>query len=68
MHALDVGRTNHAYTRCGRDQLDLTRTYIDVTQRANWYVVAGTKFAANTWINLYDYNEPNLWGCTGSFD
>lgn len=31
-------------------------------------VIKGTKFAANTWINLYDYNEPNLWGCTGSFD
>ncbi len=29
---------------------------------------AGTKFAANSWIHLYDYAKPNLWGCTGSFD
>jgi|EP01033_Poteriospumella_lacustris_P015932 prolyl 4-hydroxylase len=31
-------------------------------------VITGTKFAANSWIHLFDYNKPNLWGCTGSFD
>lgn len=31
-------------------------------------VIQGTKYAANAWINLYSYNVPNLWGCTGSFD
>ena len=31
-------------------------------------VIRGTKFAANSWIHLYDYMKPNLWGCTGSFD
>lgn len=28
----------------------------------------GLKLAANSWIHLYDYQKPNLWGCTGSFD
>jgi prolyl 4-hydroxylase len=28
----------------------------------------GTKLAANAWIHLYEYQQPNLWGCTGSFD
>eukprot|EP01039_Chlorochromonas_danica_P003272 gene3272-3586_t len=28
----------------------------------------GLKLAANSWIHLYDYQNPNLWGCTGSFD
>eukprot|EP00924_Labyrinthula_sp_SR-Ha-C_P011985 maker-scaffold_26-snap-gene-1.2-mRNA-1 protein AED:0.00 eAED:0.00 QI:142/1/1/1/1/1/2/115/368 len=31
-------------------------------------VVKGTKYAANSWIHLYDYATPNLHGCTGSFD
>ena len=31
-------------------------------------VLKGRKFAANSWIHLYDYNIPNKWGCTGSFD
>ena len=31
-------------------------------------VISGKKFAANSWIHLYDYEIPNLWGCTGTFD
>jgi len=31
-------------------------------------VKKGIKFAANSWIHLYNYVKPNLWGCTGSFD
>jgi hypothetical protein len=31
-------------------------------------VHSGTKFAANSWIHLYNYEVPNLWGCTGTFD
>jgi len=31
-------------------------------------VIAGTKFAANTWIHLYNFEVPNKWGCTGTFD
>jgi prolyl 4-hydroxylase len=31
-------------------------------------VVKGHKYAANSWIHLYDYGVPNLWGCTGSFE
>ena len=31
-------------------------------------VINGIKYAANSWIHLYDYAKPNLWGCTGSFD
>jgi len=31
-------------------------------------VIAGRKFAANSWIHLYDFAVPNLWGCTGTFD
>ena len=31
-------------------------------------VLKGTKYAANSWIHLYDYAKSNLWGCTGSFD
>ena len=31
-------------------------------------VIKGLKFAANSWIHLYDYERPNLWGCTGVFD
>uniref|UniRef100_A0A7S2WI37 Fe2OG dioxygenase domain-containing protein n=1 Tax=Mucochytrium quahogii TaxID=96639 RepID=A0A7S2WI37_9STRA len=30
-------------------------------------VIKGTKLAANSWIHLYEYETPNLWGCTGSF-
>ena len=30
-------------------------------------VKSGTKFAANAWIHLFDYKEPNHWGCTGAF-
>eukprot|EP00596_Hydrurales_sp_CCMP1899_P005889 CAMPEP_0119049508 /NCGR_PEP_ID=MMETSP1177-20130426/65056_1 /TAXON_ID=2985 /ORGANISM="Ochromonas sp, Strain CCMP1899" /LENGTH=228 /DNA_ID=CAMNT_0007026839 /DNA_START=506 /DNA_END=1192 /DNA_ORIENTATION=+ len=31
-------------------------------------VIKGTKYAANSWIHLYEYEKPNLWGCTGTFD
>lgn len=31
-------------------------------------VIKGLKFGANVWIHLYDFNTPNLWGCTGTFD
>ena len=31
-------------------------------------VLRGTKYAANAWIHLYNYETPNLWGCTGAFD
>ena len=39
----------------------------------NWFwkakpVIQGKKFAANSWIHLYDFTKPNLWGCTGTFD
>jgi len=30
-------------------------------------VIRGEKRAANHWIHLFDYETPNLWGCTGSF-
>jgi len=39
-----------------------------MTQHAALPVIRGTKFAANAWIHLYNYAEPNHWGCTGSFD
>jgi prolyl 4-hydroxylase len=31
-------------------------------------VLKGLKYAANSWIHLYNYEVPNLWGCTGTFD
>lgn len=31
-------------------------------------VIKGLKYAANSWIHLYNYEVPNLWGCTGTFD
>lgn len=31
-------------------------------------VIKGVKFAANSWIHLYDFEKSNLWGCTGAFD
>lgn len=31
-------------------------------------VIKGVKYAANTWIHLYDFEHSNLWGCTGAFD
>lgn len=31
-------------------------------------VKKGIKFAANSWIHLYDFQQSNLWGCTGAFD
>lgn len=31
-------------------------------------VTRGLKFAANSWVHLYEYKKPNLWGCTGAFD
>lgn len=31
-------------------------------------VIKGRKIAANAWIHLYNYDIPNLWGCTGTFD
>jgi prolyl 4-hydroxylase len=30
-------------------------------------VIKGKKHAANHWIHLYDYDTPNIWGCTGGF-
>jgi prolyl 4-hydroxylase len=38
------------------------------THHAALPVIKGRKFAANSWLHLYDYRTPNLWGCTGSFD
>ena len=29
-------------------------------------VVEGRKYAANAWIHVYDYQVPDLWGCTGT--
>eukprot|EP00588_Corethron_pennatum_P016828 CAMPEP_0194310276 /NCGR_PEP_ID=MMETSP0171-20130528/7210_1 /TAXON_ID=218684 /ORGANISM="Corethron pennatum, Strain L29A3" /LENGTH=611 /DNA_ID=CAMNT_0039063817 /DNA_START=131 /DNA_END=1966 /DNA_ORIENTATION=+ len=34
------------------------------TQHEALKVIKGTKFAANAWIHLYDYQEPNKIGCT----
>ena len=31
-------------------------------------VIKGKKFAANSWIHLYNFVVPNLHGCTGTFD
>ena len=31
-------------------------------------VIRGTKYAANAWIHLYNFEHSNLWGCTGTFD
>ena len=31
-------------------------------------VIKGTKYAANSWLHLYDFQTANLWGCTGTFD
>jgi prolyl 4-hydroxylase len=31
-------------------------------------VISGVKYAANAWIHLYNFQIPNLWGCTGTFD
>jgi prolyl 4-hydroxylase len=31
-------------------------------------VINGIKYAANSWIHLYDFEKSNLWGCTGTFD
>ncbi len=31
-------------------------------------VIKGIKFAANSWVHLYNFAVPNLWGCTGTFD
>ncbi|KAJ1403180.1 hypothetical protein B484DRAFT_475823 [Ochromonadaceae sp. CCMP2298] len=31
-------------------------------------VTKGVKYAANSWVHLYNYHVPNLWGCTGVFD
>lgn len=30
-------------------------------------VTKGIKYGANSWIHLYNYRVPNLWGCTGTF-
>lgn len=38
------------------------------TYHAALPVIKGVKYAANSWIHLYNYHVPNLWGCTGSFD
>eukprot|EP01041_Mallomonas_annulata_P013429 gene13429-28478_t len=31
-------------------------------------VIRGVKYAANAWIHLFDFQQANLWGCTGTFD
>ena len=31
-------------------------------------VIEGQKLAANAWIHLFNFEKPNLWGCTGTFD
>jgi hypothetical protein len=31
-------------------------------------IVSGKKFAANTWIHLYNYVEASKWGCAGGAD
>jgi len=31
-------------------------------------VISGRKFAANTWIHLFNFERSNLYGCTGTFD
>lgn len=31
-------------------------------------VIRGKKYAANSWIHLYNFEQSNLWGCTGAFD
>merc|ERR1740123_2874893 len=31
-------------------------------------VKRGNKLAANAWIHQHNFQVPNLWGCTGSFD
>ena len=31
-------------------------------------VIRGRKYAANSWIHLYNFEKANLWGCTGTFD
>ena len=31
-------------------------------------VIKGTKYAANSWIHLFDFEKSNKWGCTGTFD
>lgn len=38
------------------------------TQHAALPVKKGIKYAANAWIHLYNFQIPNLWGCTGTFD
>ncbi|RYH18250.1 2OG-Fe(II) oxygenase [archaeon] len=38
------------------------------TNHAALPVVKGVKYAANSWIHLYDFQQSNLWGCTGAFD
>jgi prolyl 4-hydroxylase len=35
------------------------------THHAALPVLKGRKYAANTWIHLYDYRTPEIWGCTG---
>jgi len=31
-------------------------------------VIKGLKLAANVWAHQHDYQTPNVWGCTGSFN
>lgn len=31
-------------------------------------VTSGLKYAANSWIHMYNFRQPNKWGCTGAFD
>jgi len=45
--------------------LDSNPEKIDVrTHHEALPVIKGTKYAANAWIHLYDYQEPNKIGCT----
>lgn len=38
------------------------------THHAAAPVIKGVKYAANSWIHLYNFEKSNLWGCTGAFD
>ena len=31
-------------------------------------VIRGMKYAVNSWIHMFNFKVPNLWGCTGAFD
>ena len=49
--------------------LEVTPNKIDIrTLHEARPVIRGVKLAANAWIHLYDFQKPNIWGCTGAFD